>query len=207
MRQAARRATTQARGPGIAWPATLARKGRAPLHADHLRFLGRESACGTLHCFLLDCSASMLGGGRLARAKGFILACFDRAAAEREEAALVCFGAERAEVRFGPAVPRWWNERWVRPIGGGGGTPFALGVATAGKLLGRAKRRKPAQQSVLWIFTDGRSRELPAKPPIADRLVIVDCGPDTSAATRRCVQLAHQWGVDYQLLEDLAALR
>jgi len=164
----------------------------------------RESAASTLHCFLLDCSASMLGGGRLARAKGLLLACFDRAAAGREEVALVCFGGGRAEVRFGPAVPRWWNERWVQPLGGGGGTPFALGASAAAKLLARASRRKPAQQRVLWVFTDARTRELPVRPAAADRVVIVDCGRGAATVFERGEQLARAWDADYLLPEDLA---
>jgi magnesium chelatase subunit ChlD-like protein len=172
-----------------------------------LRFVRRESADRTLHCFVLDCSASMLGGGRLARAKGLLVACFDRAAAEREEVALVCFGGGRADLRFGPAVPRWWNERWVQPVGGGGGTPFALGMTAAAQLLARAKRRKPAQQRVVWIFTDARTRERPARPFAADRVVVVDFASAMAATTSatRGAQLATAWGADYLRPEDLAA--
>ncbi|MFX1674861.1 VWA domain-containing protein [Paraburkholderia sp. A2WS-5] len=187
----------------MAWPATLARKGRSPLRADHLRFVRHESADGTLHCFLLDCSASMLGGGRLARAKGLLVACFDHAAAEREEVSLISFGGGRADVRFGPAVPRWWNERWIQPLGGGGGTPFALGVATAAGLLARAKRRKPSQQRVLWVVSDGRSREQPARPLAADRVVVIDCARE---AAGRGEQLARAWGADYLLPEELVVI-
>jgi magnesium chelatase subunit ChlD-like protein len=174
-----------------------------------MRFVHRESADRTLHCFLLDCSASMLGAGRLARAKGLLLACFDRAAAERDEVALVCFGGGRADVRFGPAVPRWWNERWVHPVGGGGGTPFALGVTAAARLLTRAMRRRPEQQRVLWVFSDGRSREFPDRPPSASRVVIVDWGQGTAAAWRgaQLAQLAHAWGADYRLPEEITVVR
>lgn len=146
----------------------------------------------------------MLGGGRLARAKGLLVACFDRAAAEREEVALVCFGGGRADVRFGPAVPRWWNERWVHPVGGGGGTPLALGVTTASNLLARARRRKPAQQRVLWVLTDALTRDHPARPPAADRVVVVDCGQGAAMALRRGEQLAETWSAEYVLPEDLA---
>lgn len=146
----------------------------------------------------------MLGGGRLARAKGLLLACFDRAAAQREEVALVRFGGGRADVRFGPAVPRWWNERWIEPLGGGGGTPFGPAVALAANLLARARRRKPAQQRVLWVFGDGRSAAFPARPAYADRVVVVDCGSRGAAAPTRGAQLAHAWDADYLLPDDLA---
>jgi magnesium chelatase subunit ChlD-like protein len=172
------------------------------LHKSHLRFIAREPRGGALHCFLLDCSGSMLGGERLSKAKGLILACVDRAAAERVHAALMCFGGGRADLRFGPAIPRWWNERWVEPIGGGGGTSFALGVAAAAKLLAQAKRRNPAQECVLWVLGDGRTRDRPVKPPSADRVVIVDC-EEGAARLGRWVQLAREWGAHYLRPEDM----
>ncbi|MGN6081963.1 vWA domain-containing protein [Trinickia sp.] len=155
-----------------------------------------------MHCFLLDCSASMLGGERLSKAKGLVLACFDRAAVERVHAALICFGGGRADVRFGPAIPRWWNERWVAPIGGGGGTSFEIGVAAAAKLIDQAKRRNPALECVLWVLGDGRTRERPVKPRSADRVIFVDCevGYPPLGTWER---LASEWKGHYMRAEDL----
>jgi magnesium chelatase subunit ChlD-like protein len=146
----------------------------------------------------------MLGGERLAMAKGLVLACFDRAAMDRAQTALICFGGGRADLRFGPAIPRWWNERWVEPIGGGGGTSFSIGVAAAAKLLEQARRRDPAGERVLWVFGDGRSRDRPARPEAADRVVIVDCEQDTGALGR-CAQLAREWNAAYCLATEMAA--
>ncbi|WP_409371923.1 vWA domain-containing protein, partial [Paraburkholderia sprentiae] len=97
------------------------------LRREHLRFVREMPRGGVLHCFVLDCSGSMLAGQRLALAKGLLTTLFDRASAMRAEAALICFGGAGADVRFGPAVPRWWNERWLAPVGGGGGSPLASG--------------------------------------------------------------------------------
>jgi magnesium chelatase subunit ChlD-like protein len=173
---------------------------------QHLRFLPPDRQSGTLHCFVLDCSASMLRGERLSKAKGLVLACFDRAAFERTSAALICFGGGRADVRFGPAVPRWWNERWVEPIGGGGGTSLSIGVAAAATLLERAKRRSPGQACVLWMVGDGRTRERPQKPRGADRVIIVDCesGGAGYPVLGRWEQLARDWDADYLRPEDIA---
>ena len=187
----------------IAWVASLAQKGKAPLTKSHLRFIVEEPRSGALHCFLLDCSASMLAGERLSKAKGLVLACFDQAAVERVQAALICFGGGRADLRFGPAIPRWWNERWVQPIGGGGGTSFSIGVAACAELLEGAKRRNPGQERVLWVLGDGRSREQPVKPRAADRVVIVDC-EGGNAPLGRWAQLAREWGADYLRSEDLS---
>ena len=147
----------------------------------------------------------MLTGERLAMAKGLVLACFDRAAKDRAQVALICFGGGRADLRFGPAIPRWWNERWVQPIGGGGGTSFSLGVAAAAKLFDRARRQQPGVERVLWVFGDGRSRDRPARPDAVDRTVIVDC-EQGSIALGRWVQLAREWDADYLLAEDMAIL-
>ncbi|MDY7801317.1 magnesium chelatase [Burkholderia stagnalis] len=158
----------------MAWPATFAVKRGERLQADHLRFRKPAGAPRALHCFVLDCSASMLSFERLAAAKGLIVAYFDEAARARAETALICFGGSGAERRFGPAVPRWWNARWLEPVGGGGGTPFADGVDAAARLLAREARREPDKQRWLWVLSDGRTREMPARPEAADQVVFVD---------------------------------
>ncbi len=176
----------------IAWPRTLAAKQSEPLRGEHLRFIHEEARGGVLHCFLLDCSASMMVGERLALAKGILLALFDRARAARCEVALVCFGGNRADVRFGPAVPRWWNERWIAPVGGGGGTPFQSGIDTAGDLLVKAAQGKQAQQRWLWVLSDGRSSDAPARPAAADQVIFVDFEQEP-LSVGRCAALAREW--------------
>jgi magnesium chelatase subunit ChlD-like protein len=171
---------------------TLAAKGARALDTSHLRFLPERSSERILHCFVLDCSGSMLAGRRLAQAKGLLVALFERIGHARDEAALVCFGGNRADTRFGPAIPRWWNERWLLPVGAGGGTPLLQGTRHARTLLARAARRQPAQQRWLWVLTDGRSATLPEKPPEADRTIVIDFehGP---VRLGRCEKLAQAW--------------
>ena len=186
----------------IAWPATFASKGATRLQTQHLRFRPERSGQTVLHCFVLDCSGSMLGGQRLALAKGVLASLFDRIGQARDEAALICFSGTRAERRFGPAVPRWWNERWLRPLGGGGGTPLSVGVRSARQLLASAATRQASRQRCLWILTDGRSTDLPPFPAEADRIVLVDF--ETGALRLgRCKTLAESWGALYLRPEDL----
>ena len=186
----------------IAWPATFASKGAARLQTQHLRFRPERSGQKALHCFLLDCSGSMLGGRRLALAKGVLASLFDRIGQARDEAALICFSGSRAESRFGPAVPRWWNERWLRPLGGGGGTPLSSGVRSARQLLASAATGQVTRQRCLWILTDGRSLDQPPFPAEADRIVLVDF--ETGALRlARCKALAESWGALYLRPEDL----
>ncbi|HEY2024003.1 vWA domain-containing protein [Paraburkholderia sp.] len=163
------------------------------LRREHLRFVRDTPRGGVLHCFVLDCSGSMLEGQRLALAKGLLIALFDHASAMRAEAALICFGGAGADVRFGPAVPRWWNERWLQPVGGGGGSPLGSGVRRAAELLARSARRRPAQQRWLWILTDGRTHDVPARPLDADEVVFVDFERG-GLTLGRCETLADVWG-------------
>ncbi|CAN0620653.1 magnesium chelatase subunit ChlD-like protein [Burkholderia multivorans] len=183
-------------GAAIAWAATLAARRADALRPHHLRFRTRAGTPSALHCFVLDCSASMLASGQLALAKGLIAACFDRAARARAETALICFGGAGAQRRFGPAVPRWWNERWLAPVEGGGGTPLADGIDTAAQLLARAARREPARQRWLWVLSDGRSLETPARPAAADHVVFVDFD-DSAVPLGRGERLAAAWGAQW----------
>ncbi|WP_414451957.1 VWA domain-containing protein [Burkholderia sp. 22PA0099] len=189
-------------GTRIAWPATLAARRGAPLAVDHLRFRPRAGTPRAFHCFVLDCSASMLDGGRLARAKGLLVGLFDAAARERVEVALICFGAGGAVRRFGPAVPRWWNERWLEPVAGGGGTPLALGIDAAAALLAQVARRRPGAPRTLWLLTDGRTDEAPGRPAQADAARIVDFD-DAAVRLGRAARLAQQWGAECCLPDDL----
>lgn len=187
----------------IDWMATLRAKRNTQLEARHLRFHRKRGEGAALHCFVLDCSGSMLAGKRLALAKGLLVALFDRAYRERAEVALVCFGGGQAQVRRQPGAAHWWNEHWVAPIGGGGGTPLALGVRSAANVLARAARSKPAQERWLWLLTDGRTPDAPSRPLDADRVVIVDFESD-AVKLGRCAALAQAWDAQYSTAAQLA---
>jgi magnesium chelatase subunit ChlD-like protein len=183
--------------------ATLRAKRAAHLETRHLRYRRAQGDASVLHCFVLDCSGSMLTGERLARAKGLLVALFDRAYRERAEVALVCFGGGRAEVRRQPGAAHWWNERWIAPIGGGGGTPLALGLSSATNVLERAMRRRPKQHRWLWLLTDGRTNERPAMPAGADRIIVVDFD-EGFARVGRCAEFARAWQADYVVPDELS---
>ncbi|WP_232470917.1 vWA domain-containing protein [Caballeronia hypogeia] len=185
------------------WIATLRAKRAARLDARHLRYRRTHGEGAVLHCFLLDCSGSMLAGERLARAKGMLVALFDRAYRERAEIALVCFGGGRAEVRRQPGAARWFNEGWVAPIGGGGGTPLALGLSSAATVLARAARRRPSQRRWLWVLTDGRTNERPHVPASVDQIVVVDF-EDGVIRAGRGEALAIDWNAQYVTADALA---
>jgi magnesium chelatase subunit ChlD-like protein len=155
----------------IHWLRTLQAKRDRPLHASHLRYRPAGPGVEVLHCFVLDCSGSMLAADKLARAKRVLLDLFDSAARKRHRVALVCFGGAGAQRRFGPAIPRWWNERWVQPIGGGGGTPLHQGLDEARRVLRDATRSAAGAERWLWLLSDGRSAaHARGRSPGRDRL-------------------------------------
>jgi magnesium chelatase subunit ChlD-like protein len=190
----------------IHWLRTLAAKQQQPLQREHLRRQTQQARAGALHCFLLDCSGSMLGGQQLARVKGALLQLIQRAYQRREQVAIVSFAGAAAQVRIAPstALPlaSLRLQQWLQPIGGGGGTPLLHGAATAAMLLRRAAKLQPAQQRWLWLFTDGRSADLPPAPTAADVLTVVDCERQR-VALGRCRQLAQHWRADYCALDHL----
>lgn len=188
----------------IDWLQTLLAKRNQVLDKSHLRFHREQGNSSALHCFVLDCSGSMLSGKRLALAKGLVVALFDRAYHERAEVALVCFGGATAQVRREPGAAHWWNDRWLAPIGGGGGTPLALGVRTGASVLAKAARHKPSQRRFLWLLTDGRSPETPSRPDTADQIVIVDF-ENEAVRLGRCVTLAQSWQADYRTAASMTS--
>ena len=169
-----------------------------------MRFRREEGDAGALHCFLLDCSGSMMSRKRLALAKGMVVALFNRAYRERAEVALICFGGTTAQVRREPGAAHWWNDHWLAPIGGGGGTPLALGVRTAANVMSKAARKKPSQRRLLWLLTDGRSPETPLRPADADQIVIIDF-ENEAVPLGRCSTLAASWQADYLLAADMTS--
>jgi len=172
------------------------------LDAAHLRFRRTDARAGVLHCFVLDCSGSMAHGEPLAVAKGVLARLVERAYQARADVALVCFAGQHAEVRLAPARARPWNDDWIRPIAGGGGTPLSLGTARADQLLAWQARRRPVQQRWLWLLSDGRSTESPARPAWADHVVVVDVERQ-ALPLGRCRQLAQAWGADLQTAASL----
>ncbi|MGI4862197.1 MAG: magnesium chelatase [Janthinobacterium lividum] len=210
-------------------------KGRAPLRRAHLRW--REPRLPPLrrYFFLLDCSASMVGSGALARAKGWLAEWSQPLRREGAHVALVCFGGGRAAVRFGPGplpdrerhgrgvglgrepadareaahgqqsarggCQEWddaWNAHWLEPIGGGGGTPLALGLATVARVrTARMSRSLPGAvtHDTLMVLSDGRTAERPPAPVGFERILLVDF-ETRRIALNGCAELAARWGAE-----------
>ena len=191
----------------IHWLRTLAAKAQAPLRREHLRFFPASAGAGELHCFLVDCSASMLRGQQLARAKGLLMQLIQSAYQQRAEVAIVGFAGSRAHVHLPPTLARPLTstrvEQWLQPIRAAGATPLARGAAAAAHLLARAARVRPAQRRWLWLLTDGRSPESPVRPRPADIAVVIDCEQGRTRLSR-CRSLAEGWRAYYRELGEFS---
>lgn len=182
----------------VHWPSTLVARGVAQLRPDHLKYRPPATLDSELHCFLLDCSASMRTGGGLERAKGLLLSLMDEAYRRRHRVALLCFSGAGVRLELAPRRAAFWNERWVAPIGGSGGTPLAQGVDAADQLL----RGSRAERRLFWLLTDGRTRERPGAPMAADLLHVIDFEAGRFPLAR-AAQLAGAWGAAYQHYQDI----
>lgn len=180
------------------WPRTLVARGGAPLALEHLRRKPKSAPRVRLHCFVLDCSASMAAKGGLARAKGVLLALLDQAYQRRDHVALICFGGTQAELRLSPRKAEAWNDDWVAPIRGGGGTPLLAAVARADELLAAHSGRA---DTWLWLLTDGRSREAAPRPSHAESAWVIDF-EEGRVRLNRAQALATQWQAHYAHARD-----
>jgi magnesium chelatase subunit ChlD-like protein len=163
-----------------------------------------------LQLFVLDCSASMLSGNRLAICKGALVKLLERAYQQRDHIALICFAGDKAELRIPPrpAASSYARDNalhWLQPIRAGGGTPLAQAVNLTNRLLKQWREQNDTRQHSVWLISDGRSDELPARPANADLLQIVDC-EQQRIRLGRCEDLARGWQCDYLTLDQVITL-
>lgn len=194
-----------AQGAGLAWLPTLVAKGPARLQAAHLRRQPASALQPCLHLIALDTSGSMRQGGRLAWAKGYAARLIEQAARAGDEVALLCFGGQGVELLLPPGPARTAGTARVRPLGGGGGTPLAAGLAEAERLLRTARRQRGAgAPSCLWLLTDGRTLEQPEAPAAAMHVVVVDFD-DPLRSIGRCAAWATRWQAEHRVPEPLSS--
>lgn len=201
LRAASRRAQP---GTRIHWARTLAGKGADALTTAHLRFHPRRDGGAMLYCLVLDCSASMLRGQTLAKAKGLLLRWVQQLYRQRAELAVIGFSGAGARLLQPPHKAVAFNERWIGAIGGGGGTPAAAGIALASRLARDTRRRAPHRPIGVWLLTDGRFDETPPPPADADLRVIIDF-EHADVPLGRARRLAEAWQADYLHADEVLA--
>lgn len=180
----------------VHWTKTFMAKGSQPLKLAHVRFKPVAACVGVMHCVLLDCSASMMGAGQLAAAKGVLLQITQQVYRQRDELSVISFAGENVQVLHEPHKTDAASSEWIKPIAGGGGTPIQLAVQTATDLLQRHSRRKPAMHRVLWLLSDARFHPLPELPRHVDESHVVDF-ESNRLTLGRVRQLATLWQANY----------
>ncbi|WP_342773526.1 vWA domain-containing protein [Azoarcus indigens] len=186
------------------WPRTLAAKGRQPLAREHLRRRRRTEGSAGLHCILLDCSASMLRGQRLALAKGLLLDWSAASYRKREALAVIAFDGHGARLLQAPRKAQAHNERWIAPLAGGGGSPVQAALQLAEEVLRRYRKTCAAQPIALSLLTDARFDPLPPRPRHADRCTVVDFD-DGRPRLERAARLAADWQAELLRAADWSA--
>ncbi len=171
------------------WAATLACKGQGVLGPQHLHFRRQPVGSQTTHFVLLDLSASMLRGQKLAWAKGCLLALTARFYRSRDHMAVIGFAGHQAQWLQKPAKVPAFNEHWIAPLRAGGGTPIQSAIDAVNMEL---KRYGPDMHACIWLLTDGRFDPLPPRPERVDDCYIIDFEEDV-VTLQRCRRLAEQW--------------
>jgi magnesium chelatase subunit ChlD-like protein len=196
------RSTGTAASQRIHWPHTLLNKAAAPLLAEHLQFHRQAAEDGLLHCLLLDCSGSMLKRSNLALAKGLLLRWSEQIYRQRGELAVIGFAGNQARLLQRPqkAVP--YNDAWIAAIGGGGGSPAVSAVQLAEQTLAKVRKAAPGKKIGLWLLSDGRFSQLPARPRHADFCVVVDF-ENQPVPLGRAAQIARLWDAEHLRAVDL----
>ena len=199
--QAAPRSATDSTKSSIDWLRTLLAKGPAPLQRSHFQMRHTPVHTPQLHLIALDTSGSMRQGGRLAWAKGYAARLIELAARAGDHVALLSFGGQGVQVLLSPGPARAAGTARVRPVGGGGGTPLAAGLAEADRWITQAQRRTgTGTNACLWLLTDGRTLETPPAPRAAARIVVVDFD-DPLRPVGRCAAWAQLWHAEHRLPE------
>ena len=104
--------------------------------------------------FVVDASGST-AMTRLAEAKGAVELFLSRAYARRDHVALIGFRGTGAEILLAPTRSLVQTKKQLAALPGGGGTPLAAGLVSAGDLA-RMSRRHGLSPSIV-VMTDGKA--------------------------------------------------
>ena len=192
-------------GFALHWPRTLQQKGAQRLASEHLRWQRRRSSGCALHCFVLDCSGSMVGGNKLALAKGLLQVWAQHIYQQRGYLCVVGFNGNNATLLQPPHRARHANTEWIEKIPGGGGTPITQALQLSERIAMQTHKQTPSRMTTLWLLTDGRFSDLPPSPASMDQCTVVDF-ENSPVRLGRAYQMAQQWQADYLSAEEQTEL-
>jgi magnesium chelatase subunit D len=138
--------------------AAAARQGNGTALAiedQDLREAVRQERAANLVVLAVDASGSMGAHGRMAAAKGAVLALLTDAYQRRDRVALVTFGGDAADIALRPTGSTEVAQARLRDLPVGGRTPLAAGIDSA---LGLARAAtNGAYRPLLVLVSDGRA--------------------------------------------------
>jgi magnesium chelatase subunit D len=211
------------RGTGLAATATVMRSvrraatgdGQPGLRADDVRRSLRRGREGNLVVFAVDTSGSMGAAARVRELKTACLSLLLDAYQRRDKVAVVTFARHRAHVVLPPTSSVGRADRELAQVATGGRTPLAEGLAAAGELILRERRRDPLRRPLLVVLTDGRGTHGVGALPRAHRAagvlgtlgvasVVIDCEEGRGIRLGLARTLAGHLQADYLVLSELA---
>nr|MDQ3819634.1 VWA domain-containing protein [Acidobacteriota bacterium] len=125
-----------------------------PLPTD-LRYKRFKRKAGALFIFAIDTSGSM-AMNRIAQAKGALVRLLQDSYVRRDRVAVVSFRGQDAELLLPPSSSVTRARRLLDELSVGGPTPLAAGLASALRVVERA-RRQGTERIAMLLFTDGRA--------------------------------------------------
>ena len=171
------------------------------MREEHLQYRATLQSKGTVHCFLLDCSASMVRHGGLALAKALLLGWSRKLNRQSESLLLIGFAGEGAHILSAPGLAAL-DPAWIDALPGGGGTPLAEGIEMMEETLRGLRRKTPRLKARCWLLSDGRITHLAGEPRGPDCCTLVDC-EESPVPLGRLRRLAELWGADYLRAREL----
>ena len=137
------------------WQGMRARgTGPIKVHPGDIRLRRYEEKSDRLVIFAVDASGSS-AMARLAEAKGAVELLLSEAYASRDHVALIAFRGHEADLILPPTRSLVQTKRRLAALPGGGGTPLAAGLRSAGELA--LKTRAQGLTPTLALLTDGRA--------------------------------------------------
>lgn len=162
----------------------------------------RRHRSGEFWLFVVDASASTRRHQALTKAKGLLGSLLFAAYQDRIQVALVEASGSGPSWRALGKKPPKYVEEWIENIAAGGGTPLEETLIEAKSFLIRRCLHYPHEIRRIFIFTDGRIRELPSFElnNISSLLIDIEAGP---IRLGRAHQLATCLGAEYVHIESL----
>lgn len=138
------------------------------IQSSDIRTKVREKRTGNFIVFVVDASASMGTGKRMAAVKGAILSLLSDAYQKRDKVAMITFRRDKADLVLGMTRSVDLAAKKLETISTGGKTPLYAGLEAAHNLIKASMQREKDLLPVVVLVSDGRATCGRSKDPFAD---------------------------------------